>query len=283
MLREKNISIQKETPILFSHVVDRPSSYRTSFHLHDYREIYVYVSGDVDFVVQENYLSLKPGDIIITNRNVMHSPIIKSDAPYERFYISIPEDAFAFIDRGERPLSFLTDESCVFSLDEAAFGQVLALLRRISALLQSDHRPHPYAVYACFLQLLECFETAEAEEDPAGRTSGAPSLIREVVRHIETAAVPIGSVKELAETFHVNASYLSDLFSKTLHVSLKQYLITKKLSEAKRLLQGERSVSEIAYECGFSSCAHFVAVFKNATGQTPGQYRRKTLANAGKL
>ncbi|MFA6644651.1 MAG: helix-turn-helix domain-containing protein, partial [Bacteroidales bacterium] len=41
----------------------------------------------------------------------------------------------------------------------------------------------------------------------------------------------------------------------------------------KRLLDADKSISEIAYELGFRYPQHFTRLFKQRTGLTPNEYR----------
>jgi AraC family transcriptional regulator len=55
-----------------------------------------------------------------------------------------------------------------------------------------------------------------------------------------------------------------------------RYISAKRLERAKALLiQGDRSLVDIALALRFSCQANFTRAFKQATGQTPGQYRQK--------
>ncbi|MBQ8310101.1 MAG: helix-turn-helix transcriptional regulator, partial [Clostridia bacterium] len=57
-----------------------------------------------------------------------------------------------------------------------------------------------------------------------------------------------------------------------------RYLLDVRIRQAKYLLaQSGKSLSEIAYECGFSSQAYFTEQFKRETYTTPGQYRKRCM------
>lgn len=69
-------------------------------------------------------------------------------------------------------------------------------------------------------------------------------------------------------------SYLSDLFSKVEGLSIERYFILQRIEKVKELLAYDQlSLSEIAYETGFSSVHHLSAQFKKITGSTPSQYK----------
>jgi AraC family transcriptional regulator, exoenzyme S synthesis regulatory protein ExsA len=55
-----------------------------------------------------------------------------------------------------------------------------------------------------------------------------------------------------------------------------RWLIEKKLGHAKKLLfQSDNTIASIAFESGFENTAHFSRLFKQKTGLTPMEYRRK--------
>jgi AraC-like DNA-binding protein len=80
--------------------------------------------------------------------------------------------------------------------------------------------------------------------------------------------------KELGLEYH----YLSTLFSSVENVTIEQYIIRQRVERAKELLKyGERTLSEIAYELGYSSVQHLSSQFKHITGLTPTQFKRMTI------
>ncbi|HVX28282.1 MAG TPA: helix-turn-helix transcriptional regulator [Parafilimonas sp.] len=88
----------------------------------------------------------------------------------------------------------------------------------------------------------------------------------------------------IAENLHHDYSYLSKLFSETEGITIEQFIINQKIEKVKELLvYDEKSLSEIAFETGYSSLAHLSSQFKKVTGLTPTQFKqsgihhRKTL------
>ena len=80
--------------------------------------------------------------------------------------------------------------------------------------------------------------------------------------------------KELGLEYH----YLSMLFSSVENVTIEQYIIRQRVERAKELLKyGEKTLSEIAYELGYSSVQHLSNQFKHITGLTPTQFKRMTI------
>jgi AraC family transcriptional regulator len=69
-------------------------------------------------------------------------------------------------------------------------------------------------------------------------------------------------------------SYLSHLFSSIEGTTIEKYIIAQKIEKAKELLvYGELTLSEIAYELGYSSVQHLSGQFKKVTGLTPSHFK----------
>lgn len=76
--------------------------------------------------------------------------------------------------------------------------------------------------------------------------------------------------RELGHDYHS----LSSLFSSVENVTIEQYIILQKIERVKELLKyGELTLSEIAFEMGYSSVQHLSNQFKKVTGLTPSHFK----------
>jgi len=79
----------------------------------------------------------------------------------------------------------------------------------------------------------------------------------------------------LSQHLHHDYSYLSKLFSEVEGITIEQYIINQKIEKVKELLlYNELSLSQIAFELGYSSTAHLSSQFKKLTGFTPSQFKQ---------
>ena len=54
------------------------------------------------------------------------------------------------------------------------------------------------------------------------------------------------------------------------------YITTIRINKARKLLsESNKTISDIAEECGFYDQSHFTKIFKRMRGITPGGYRRR--------
>lgn len=78
----------------------------------------------------------------------------------------------------------------------------------------------------------------------------------------------------LSQALHKDYSSLSKLFSEVEGITIEQYFILQKIERAKELLvYDEMSLTQIAYELGYSSVAHLSSQFKKVTGLTPSHFK----------
>ena len=84
------------------------------------------------------------------------------------------------------------------------------------------------------------------------------------------------SVKEIANSVHLNPEYLTRIFKKETGIPLKDYIIECRISTAKDLLvNSSLSVSTIASEVGYHNFSYFAYLFKKLEQVTPREYRNR--------
>lgn len=86
------------------------------------------------------------------------------------------------------------------------------------------------------------------------------------------------TLADIARVTGYSPNHFHHVFTDVMGRTPLHYLLGVRIRHAKYLLaQTGKTLSEIAYECGFSSQAYFTEQFKKATYTTPGQYRRRCM------
>ena len=92
------------------------------------------------------------------------------------------------------------------------------------------------------------------------------------------------SLKALCERVNFTPVYFHKLFKASTGKTLQKYVEEQRLKKAISLILAEEmTLTQIAYECGFSSQSYFSYVFKRYTGQTPRDYAKNTYLEYEKL
>ncbi|BDD02169.1 AraC family transcriptional regulator [Persicobacter psychrovividus] len=84
------------------------------------------------------------------------------------------------------------------------------------------------------------------------------------------------SIHEVASQCNMSESAFSHFFKKCTNKSFTQFLLDIRLGRVYQyLIETNRSVSEICYDCGFNNLSNFNRAFKKAKGMTPLAFRKK--------
>ncbi|MDF1618595.1 response regulator transcription factor [Petrocella sp. FN5] len=87
---------------------------------------------------------------------------------------------------------------------------------------------------------------------------------------------PDFSLSFLADELGLSMGYLSGLFKKIFGITFKEYVLTKRLDQAKLLLLSSQMKNyEISEAVGIIDPNYFSAAFKKRFGYSPSQYREK--------
>ena len=102
-----------------------------------------------------------------------------------------------------------------------------------------------------------------------------------ITRYLQEHLAEDISLSVLAEQFHLNSQYISQLFKSEIGVNFLAYLTNIRMEKAKKLLLSTSlSVAEVADQSGYGDYRVFTKVFKKSEGVTPSQYRRDFLDTA---
>lgn len=123
----------------------------------------------------------------------------------------------------------------------------------------------------CFRVLLSAIKTSTS--------SKYSRIMNNAITFIDRNLTFKFNLVDVSEHLHVSPSHLSRLFKKEMGLSFTDYVLEKRIEEAKRLLDHSTySLADITGILNFSSKSYFINCFKKTVGQTPTEYRNKTLS-----
>ena len=116
---------------------------------------------------------------------------------------------------------------------------------------------------------------AELARLPVNGERMRPRWLLVVEEAIEDSVGAPPSVGALAELARVHPSHLLRTFRQYHGCTVASYVRQRRIARARtEVARGERSLSSIALDAGFSDQSHFTRVFRQAFGETPGRYGR---------
>jgi AraC family transcriptional regulator len=104
------------------------------------------------------------------------------------------------------------------------------------------------------------------------------SVIMDSIAYIESHFPRKLTLEEIAKEAGVSHFHFSRIFKKETGYSPYEYILKTRLSFAKKLLkETNKTVKQVAFECGFNSEANFIFMFHKHVDMTPGEFRNLSL------
>ena len=234
-------------------------------HVHPECEIYVNITGDVSFAVEQKIYPILPGSIVITRPYEYHHCIYHTNAPHKHFWIRFSPQG----NEGLFPRFYnrSVGEGNLLSLSPKEQKELVSLCHEMIECPRS-----PCEEYARFFRLASLMEGASVSPPS---TEAYTEAVATALAYIDSHFTEPVSVRELARLSHVSVNTLERHFSQMLHLSPTAYLKKKRLSHAASLLQSGETVMDAALQSGFPDYCGFIALFKKHYGITPLQYRKR--------
>ena len=121
---------------------------------------------------------------------------------------------------------------------------------------------------------ISLFESKKENKDSQQKDRMIVSITKYLQNHLQEDV----SLNVLAQEFHLNAQYISQLFKSEIGVGFLTYLTNIRMEHAKKLLLStDDAISDISDQCGYNDYRVFTKVFKKKEGITPSQFRRDFL------
>ena len=99
-----------------------------------------------------------------------------------------------------------------------------------------------------------------------------------VLSYIESNYKSDIRLSDLASIMNISTMYFSNSFKDAFHISPRQYILNRRLTESQQLLlETDMSVKEIAYAVGFENENYFSELFSSKIGVSALKFRKRAL------
>ena len=279
--QEDNISCSyKEEPI---------DSKIRFLHCHDGYEVLMMKRGNVCMQIEDRTITLQPGDIVLIPPYVFHFACQQSSDTYCRVVLNMKETVIQSLIARDESYRHITD---VFyqtpDYHIHVNGSTLRQLIDIACALEaaSGSKADAYGANILSKSLLSIIlvilnrqaASSVAPILPQTQAPSMPKVVTDVIHYVDQNLAGDLSVSGIAESVHLNSVYLTRLFRQYSGLSLQQYIIEKRLAEAKRMLRNGQSPTDVCYACGFNNYSNFSRTFTNHVKISPRQYQENSRA-----
>jgi AraC-like DNA-binding protein len=251
----------------------------TEFHLHNYFEIYFFIGGAVNYFVEKQVYPLKYGDLLLMNHHEIHKPAFRSDDVYERIVIHFePQLGKAFsapdCDLLQPFLGRPKGAKNQINLTVSETSDLMRLFLKMERIAAEPSAAGNVLKLSCLIEILVLINQAFIRPATAEAHPNVPAALIPILDYIDGHLDADLTLAALGRRFFMNPSNLSRLFKKEIGSNIHEFIIFKRISQAKKLLGDGCSVTEACSRCGFNDYANFLRMFKRKVGVSPGRYRR---------
>ena len=238
-------------------------THEIGLHTHSEFELYINLSGDVSFLVENNLYELARGDVIIARPGEYHHCVYRSDAPHKLFWILFDcqknKDILDFLKDGFRE-NYISPQG---DLREELIDLCYALHHRS---LTNEEK-----IYAFF----RLFAILKQSKNAISAKSVLPQDLYKIMDYIDCYIHEEITITDIAKALYISQSTLERRFKEALDTTPLEYIRKKKLVLAAQMLQEGKSVLTAGTSVGYNDNSYFIELFKHYYKITPYQYKKK--------
>jgi len=245
-------------------------------HIHDCYELYYSISGGKQFLIDNRFYSIAPGDLFIINQYESHKLTQIDNSVHERIVLSVHPDYVKRISTAD------TDLNYCFSNRGEQFQHKLSLnkeqqkrfLYYINKITSAKGYAHDIVEQAAFMELMVMINTL-SDATPSESVESEYKYNHQVdgiLAYINTNIGQTITVEQLAEHFYLSESYICRIFKQATGTTINKYITARRISIAKAHLNEGASVNEAFEKSGFGDYSNFFKAFTKAVGVSPKKY-----------
>lgn len=254
---------------------------RVPIELHNFYELYFFISGDITFFVDGKAYELLEKDMMIINNDELHRAAPNSKKPYERIVIHFNKDYLnGFCDDEYHILDFITKRKVgngnFIPGEDVNKSNIWNLISNIENTIQKKPKFYEVLIKTYFIQLL--FEIKSLYDNILQneiKDKEYDERITEIIEYINSNLKEKITLAEIEKKFYINKFYLCHLFKKTTGFTVLEYVNHKRLTLSKQMLLDGKPVMDTCYEVGFSDYSNFYKMFKRVTGMSPKKFGKE--------
>ena len=248
----------------------------TNIHVHECCEVLFCLSGGKNFLINDRIYEVNDGDVFIINQFEPHKITFDRNKVFSRFVLQV-HPAFLFSSSTEQ-----TDLSKCFFLRTENISHKITLsdeeLKEFQQNFMNLKTDYEYGddiiknsiILEILVRLNQIFN--ERCKETKYLPSDNNLLVLKSVSYINSHLSDDLTLEKIAKNSYISVNKLGKLFKTHLGTTVTKYIISRRITEAKKLLKNGKTVSETAELCGFGDYANFIRSFKKSVGVSPGKY-----------
>ena len=246
-------------------------------HIHDSYEIYYSISGGKQFLIDNRFYDIQPGDIFFINQYESHHLTQIDSQIHERIVLSIYPEYLKNLCTKATDLNYCfshRDRGCHHKIslppeDQKRFRYYIHKLCSIQGYVEDLLEQSGFVEMMVFLNRIFCESCHERQFNEG---SNYHKEVDQILSYINQNIKNPLTIEELSSHFYLSSSYLCRIFKQATGTTINKYITAKRITIAKALLTEGSTVNEACEESGFNDYSNFLKAFSRAVGVSPKKY-----------
>lgn len=248
-----------------------------AMHIHDSYEIYFSVSGGKQFLIDNRFYDIRPGDIFFINQYESHYITQIDQQVHERILISIYPDFLRSLSTQDTDLDYCFQKRDIPSPHRVALAEeeqkrFIYFIHRLSSISGFGSDVTERAAFAEMMVFLNRIFYKHGKIDLVEEEPSYHSQMDDILTYINQNLSSLLTIEALSAHFYLSPSYLCRIFKSTTGMTINKYITAKRITLSKALLSEGYSVSETCEMSGFNDYSNFLKAFTKAVGISPKKY-----------
>lgn len=257
-----------EKLLYIGRIIERTNWSFPSHHHPNWSEIIFVVKGEGVVTISGERYAVQEGDLLVYNQGIIHEEYSSTTKPLETYYCGISHpDRSLLIPLENRPIIKTKQNRDTIEL-------LFSLIYEESQQQREDFQEA--SEYLLMTLMIWVRRLSELELSTKRLERDSESLAIRIKDYLDLNYLRHISLNDIANAFHMNAYYLSHVFRSKYNDSPINYILNRRMGEAKQLLvQTTMKVSEIAQLLGYENTNYFTILFKRIMRESPSQFRKR--------
>ena len=248
--------------------IEKMKNHNLSYtHLDRFVLSYV-TAGEGPYLLKKKLYAIKKGDLFLNLPAVIYSQYSLPENPYTYYYVAFQGSACPQL----LQQAGISEFSPVLHLNEPYIEkQMKKIYSELSKNTFSSLIKANVALFNIFSFLID----KNPQNHLKLNKSQTEIYIQMALKYIEENYASDITVADIANSIHINRSYLSTIFKQAERQSIKEHLTLYRLEKARILLMNtDLTVSKISMLTGFKNEKTFFRIFKKHFIYSPNSYRK---------
>lgn len=241
---------------------------------HDQYEVYCLIDGEIDYVIEGRSYHAEPGDILLLGKEEVHQLRVDLSKDYERVVFHFDESILprSYWEKGGFFARLETTGYLSRQLKSEQVKQTVIplLIKNAMQVLENENYQQERLLAISILLIAEInkMNSQKAFTEPYSHISDP---IRKSLSYISDQLSEKITVDEVSKMAGLNPNYFSRLFKREMGMGFGEYVITKKMYQARRYIFSGDTASEAALKVGYTNYSSFFQSYKKIFGESPSK------------